>query len=190
AVVTEPLRYVAVDRDELRTLLFDNSDLAEVLLSAFIARRELLQQEEGIGIEVIGPRSSERTRGIVQWLRHYTIPYISRDPEHPEHAGDTEAARIVEGMEFSLLPLIRLPGGVELQAPTNGELSRALGIGLQLADREEVELLIVGGGPAGLGAAVYGASEGLDTLVLERTVLGGQAGFSRRIENYLGFPGG
>ena len=67
---------------------------------------------------------------------------------------------------------------------------RALGIGAELGAREEVDLVVVGGGPAGLGAAVYGASEGLDTLVIESTVLGGQAGFSRRIENYLGFPAG
>jgi thioredoxin reductase (NADPH) len=79
---------------------------------------------------------------------------------------------------------------VQLERPSNGELSRTLGIGLELEPREEVDLLVVGGGPAGLGAAVYGASEGLDTLVVESTVLGGQAGTSRRIENYLGFPAG
>jgi thioredoxin reductase (NADPH) len=67
---------------------------------------------------------------------------------------------------------------------------RALGVGRELAPREEVDLLVVGGGPAGLAAAVYGASEGLDTLVVESTALGGQAGSSRRIENYLGFPAG
>jgi thioredoxin reductase (NADPH) len=88
------------------------------------------------------------------------------------------------------MPLVRLPGGAELHNPSNGELSRALGIGRELAPREEVDLLIVGGGPAGLGAAVYGASEGLDTLVIETTAIGGQAGTSRRIENYLGFPAG
>jgi thioredoxin reductase (NADPH) len=67
---------------------------------------------------------------------------------------------------------------------------RALGVGRELERREEVDLLVVGGGPAGLAAAVYGASEGLDTLVVESTALGGQAGSSRRIENYLGFPAG
>ncbi len=85
---------------------------------------------------------------------------------------------------------MRLPGGGELRRPSNGELSRALGIGLELVPREEVDLLILGGGPAGLGAAVYGASEGLDTLLVDGTGLGGQAGSSRRIENYLGFPAG
>src|SRR6185295_17354637 len=87
-------------------------------------------------------------------------------------------------------PLVRLPGGVELRGPSTGEVLRALGIGREMASREEVDLVIVGGGPAGLGAAVYGASEGLDTLVIEGTALGGQAGSSRRIENYLGFPAG
>ena len=85
---------------------------------------------------------------------------------------------------------MRLPGGGELHGPTTGQVLRALGIGLELAPREEVDLLIVGAGPAGLAAAVYGASEGLDTLVVESTALGGQAGSSRRIENYLGFPAG
>ncbi len=85
---------------------------------------------------------------------------------------------------------MRLPGGTEMPAPSTGEVLRALGIGRELAPREEVDLLVVGGGPAGLGAAVYGASEGLETLVVESTALGGQAGSSRRIENYLGFPAG
>ena len=87
-------------------------------------------------------------------------------------------------------PLVRLPGGGELEHPSNGDVLRALGVGRELERREEVDLLVVGAGPAGLAAAVYGASEGLDTLVVESTALGGQAGSSRRIENYLGFPAG
>lgn len=190
AVATEPMRYIAVDRMKLRELLFENPDLADLLLSAFVARRELLQGEDGLGVEVIGPRSSERTREIAEWLRNARIPYVWRDPGSPAQAGDTEAADLVESLGAERLPLVRVPGGIELEGPSPGNLSRTLGIGLELAEREEVDLLILGGGPAGLGAAVYAASEGLDTLVLERTVLGGQAGFSRRIENYLGFPAG
>ena len=102
---------------------------------------------------------------------------------------DSEAAIVAE-LEPNELPLVRLPGGTELRNPSNGQLLRALGIGLELEPREEVDLAVIGGGPAGLGAAVYGASEGLKTLVVESTVLGGQAGASRRIENYLGFPAG
>jgi thioredoxin reductase (NADPH) len=115
------------------------------------------------------------------------VPFTWRDPERP---GDPTTAALVEGLDATELPLVRLPGGLELRGPSPGQISRALGIGRELAPREEVDLVVVGGGPAGLGAAVYGASEGLDTLVVESSALGGQAGSSRRIENYLGFPAG
>ncbi len=187
AVVTRPMRYIAVERDALRPLLFEDGPLADLLLGAFMRRREALQQLEGIGLEVIGPRSSEPTRRIADFARRMRLPYTWRDPEHSD---DPEAAALVAALEPGRLPLVRLPGGPELHHPSNGELSRALGIGLELSEREEVDLLVIGGGPAGLGAAVYGASEGLDTLVVESTALGGQAGASRRIENYLGFPAG
>ena len=97
---------------------------------------------------------------------------------------------LADGLRSDQLPVVVLPGGVRLEAPSCGDVSRALGIGPELAPREEVDLLVVGAGPGGIGAAVYGASEGLDTLVIESTALGGQAGTSRRIENYLGFPAG
>ena len=185
AVVTEPLRYVAVEREALRALLFEDASLSDLLLPAFVQRRELLQQREGVGIEIAGPRDSAETRRLLDFARRLRLPYSWLDPA--EH---DEAAALVERVGPDRVPVVRLPGGAELQRPSNGELSRALGIGLELAQREEVDLLIVGGGPAGLGAAVYGASEGLDTLIVESTVLGGQAGTSRRIENYLGFPAG
>jgi thioredoxin reductase (NADPH) len=185
AVVTEPMRYIAVEREVLRQLLFDDGDLSDLLLSAFIERRELLQQEEGIGLEIVGPRDSVPTRHLIDFARRQRLPHSWADPGASE-----EAAALVAALDPEELPLVRLPGGTELRQPSNGELSRALGIGLQLDEREEVDLLVIGGGPAGLGAAVYGASEGLETLLVEGTGLGGQAGTSRRIENYLGFPAG
>ena len=185
AVVTKPMRYLAVDREALRRLLFEDGSLSDLLLSAFVERRELLQQREGIGIEIIGPRGSAETRRLADYARRMRLPYSWLVPEE-----DLQAAAAVERLDPADLPLVRLPGGGELRRPSNGELSRALGIGLELGKREEADLLIIGGGPAGLGAAVYGASEGLDTLLIEGTVLGGQAGASRRIENYLGFPAG
>jgi len=112
---------------------------------------------------------------MLEFARANKLPYTWEDTDPPGGGA---------------VPLVRLPGGGELQAPTTGQVLRALGIGLELAPREEVDLLVVGAGPAGLAAAVYGASEGLDTLVVEGTALGGQAGSSRRIENYLGFPAG
>ena len=187
AVVTQRMRYIAVERDVLRPLLFDDGPLGDVLLAAFIARREALQRHQGIGVQVIGPRSSGATREMVDYLRRARVPHTWRDPEHSE---DAEAQALVDALAPETLPLVRLPGGTELHAPSGGEVWRALGIGAELGAREEVDLVVVGGGPGGLGAAVYGASEGLDTLVIESTVLGGQAGFSRRIENYLGFPAG
>ncbi|HEY5187733.1 MAG TPA: FAD-dependent oxidoreductase, partial [Solirubrobacteraceae bacterium] len=186
AVATQPMRYIAVDRDALRPLLFEDGPLGDVLLSAFTARREALQQED-VGIEIIGPRSSEPTRRVVEFARSNRLPYTWRDLESGH---ESDAALPAAALDPSQAPLVRLPGGLDLHAPSPGEVSRALGIGLELAAREEVDLVVIGGGPAGLGAAVYGASEGLDTLVVESTALGGQAGTSRRIENYLGFPAG
>jgi thioredoxin reductase (NADPH) len=185
AVVTEPMRYIAVDREALRQLLFEDGSLSDLLLTAFVQRRELLQQHQGIGVEIVGSHESAETRRLLEFARRLRLPYSWLAPEENE-----EAAALVERLDPAEIPLVRLPGGAELRRPSNGELSRALGIGLELDRHEEVDLLVVGGGPAGLGAAVYGASEGLDTLVIERTVLGGQAGASRRIENYLGFPAG
>jgi thioredoxin reductase (NADPH) len=186
AVVTQPMRYIAVDRDELRPLLFEDGPLGDLLLSAFMARREALQQQ-GVGIEIVGPRSSEPTRRIVEFARRNRLPYTWRDPEH---SADPALAAQIDELAPDEIPLVRLPGGADLLNPSAGEVSRGLGIGLELSAREEVDLVVLGGGPAGLGAAVYGASEGLETLVVESTALGGQAGTSRRIENYLGFPAG
>jgi thioredoxin reductase (NADPH) len=185
AVVTQPLRYIAVDRDDLRQLLFDDGPLSDLLLSTFIERREALQRFDGVGLEVIGPHSSSSTLRMVEFVRSNRLPLTWRDPER-----DASAAELIAGLDPASLPLVRLPGGTELRGPTTGEVLRAVGIGAELAAREEVDLVVVGGGPAGLAAAVYGASEGLATLVVESTALGGQAGSSRRIENYLGFPAG
>ena len=182
------MRYIAVDRDALRPLLFDDGPLGDLLLSTFIAAARAAAAARGRRPRdrrpaLVGPHAPDRRVRAAQ-----PAPvHLAR----PRARHDRDAAALIDGARTpSELPLVRLPGGTELRGPSNGELSRALGIGLELAPREEVDLLIVGGGPAGLGAAVYGASEGLDTLVVESTALGGQAGTSRRIENYLGFPAG
>ena len=187
AVATRPMRYIAVAREALLPLLADDAAMADLLLSTFMRRREMLEGREGVGVEIVGPRSSSATRQLVDYARRARLPHTWRDPERTD---DPEAEAILGGLDLDQLPLVRIPGGAELYGPSHGELSRALRIGLVLSEREEVDLVIVGGGPAGLGAAVYGASEGLETLVVESTALGGQAGISRRIENYLGFPGG
>ena len=180
AVATEPMRYLAVERDAFRSLMVEDSTLSDLILPTFIRRREALQQKPGVGVEIVGDRSDAETRRIVDFARRQRLPYSLVDPATVPDRGEA-------GNE---LPYVVLPGGPVLDRPTNRDLSRSLGIGLELQRSEEVDLLVVGGGPAGLGAAVYGASEGLDTLVVESSGLGGQAGASRRIENYLGFPGG
>jgi thioredoxin reductase (NADPH) len=173
--VTQPLRYIAVERAQLRDLLFEDGPLSDLVLGTFIARREALQRIAGIGLEIVGPHSSVATMRMLDFARANRLPFTWDNAE----PGDGIVA-----------PVVRLPGGAELQQPSTGQVLRALGVGRELAPRENVDLLVVGGGPAGLAAAVYAASEGLDTLVLESTALGGQAGSSRRIENYLGFPAG
>ncbi len=185
AVVTRPLRYIALPRDDLRALLFDDPSLSDLILGAFVERRELLQRRQGIGPEIIGPRDLPDTRRLLEFARAQRLPHTWVDPTEA-----TDGASAAVEPSGSATALVRLPGGIELRNPSNGELSRALGIGMELAPREKVDLLIIGGGPAGLGAAVYGASEGLDTLIVESRSIGGQAGTSRRIENYLGFPAG
>src|SRR5690348_7916344 len=111
AVVTQPLRYIVVDREAIRDLLFEDGPLSDLVLSTFIARREALQTVEGLGIQIVGPRSSEATRRMVDFARGNRLPYTWRDEPPP---GDGAA------------PLVRLPGGAELRAPSTGQVSRAL----------------------------------------------------------------
>jgi thioredoxin reductase (NADPH) len=116
AVVRQPLRYVAVERDALRALLFEDGPLSDLLLSTFIARREALQTVQGIGLEIVGPHSSVATMRMLEFARSNRLPFTWRD----EPPTDGEA------------PLVRLPGGIELPAPSTGQVLRALGIGLEL----------------------------------------------------------
>jgi thioredoxin reductase (NADPH) len=175
AVVTEPLRYIAVEREVFRELLFEDGPFCDLVLAKLMERREALQERGGVGLEIIGLRTSDATMRMIEYARGNRIPFTWHEDSPP---GD------------GVPPLVRLPGDGTMWNPSIGQVARALGIGRELAAREEVDVVIVGAGPAGLGAAVYGASEGLDTLVVESTALGGQAGWSRRIENYLGFPAG
>jgi thioredoxin reductase (NADPH) len=146
AVAKRPLRYIAVERDALRSPLFDDRPLSDLLLATFTARREAMQQVGGLGLEIIGPRSSPATLRLLEFARSNRLPLTWRDPERGD---DPDAAALLAGLGAQSLPLVRLPGGVEMQAPSLGELSRALGVGRELAPQEEVDLLVVGAGPAG-----------------------------------------
>lgn len=136
------------------------------------------------GIRVLGHRWSPQALEIKSFLAGNHVPYQWLDVE-----ADAEAERLLEGAPAKKLPLVVFPDGEQLEAP--GALQIAEKVGLRTrADQPFYDLVIVGGGPAGLAAAVYGASEGLKTVMVERQAPGGQAGTSSRIENYLGFPSG
>ncbi len=139
------------------------------------------------GIRVIGDRWSPRSHQIKDFLARNQIPYQWLDVEL-----ELEARQLLDyatNGEKPKLPLVLLGDGKQLQQPTNLELAEKIGLQTQ-AERPFYDLVIVGGGPAGLAAAVYGASEGLSTVMVEKEAPGGQAGSSSRIENYLGFPVG
>src|SRR5262249_38765494 len=146
AVATQPLRYIAVERDVLKPLLYDDEPLSDLVLSTFIARREALQRVQGIGPEIIGPHASATTMRMVEFARGNRSPFTWRDSMRPD---DPSAGDLVAGLDDADLPLVRLPGGVELRGATPGQVYRALGVGAELAPQEEVDLLVVGGGPAG-----------------------------------------
>src|SRR5437763_7169563 len=117
AVVTKPLRYVAVDRDALRALLYDDGPLSDLVLSTFIARREALQTVEGVGLEIVGPRSSTATMQMLDFARANRLPFTWHETAPPD------------GSEP---PLVRFPGGTELHNPSRGEAPRAVGLGRAL----------------------------------------------------------
>jgi thioredoxin reductase (NADPH) len=141
------------------------------------------------GVRVIGTRWSRRCYEVREFLARNQIPYQWLDVESAER--DSETARIIATIHngISKLPVVVLTDGTSIVDPTNRELADRIGLRTH-SDTSFFDLVIVGGGPAGLAAGVYGASEGLKTVIVEREAPGGQAGLSSRIENYLGFPSG
>ncbi|OZC03373.1 FAD-dependent oxidoreductase [Rubricoccus marinus] len=133
------------------------------------------------GFRLIADRWSSDGHRLRDFLSRNQIPYTFLDVER-----DESACELASG---ATLPLVVTPDGAHLENPTNAEVAQASGLS-QTAEREFYDLAIIGGGPAGLASAVYGASEGLKTVLIEREAPGGQAGTSSRIENYLGFPSG
>jgi thioredoxin reductase (NADPH) len=138
------------------------------------------------GVRVVGDRWSPRSHDIRDFLARNQVPYEFQDVETSQ-----QARELIERSEVgpNELPLVVLPGGESLRAPSVNELAARVGLKTQAA-KPFYDLAIVGAGPAGLAAAVYGGSEGLRTVLVEREAPGGQAGTSSRIENYLGFPSG
>lgn len=171
----------------LRQVLNQDPRLSDLILQAFIARRQLMREsDEFTGLRVIGSRYSRDTFRIRDFLAKNRVLFTWLDLE-----GDPAVSQVLQqfGVSEADTPIVACAHCLLLRNPSNRELAEAIGIRRPL-EQMVYDLAIVGSGPAGLAAAVYGASEGLSTVVLERTAPGGQAGSSMRIENYLGFPTG
>jgi thioredoxin reductase (NADPH) len=186
ARVTAAGSVIAVDRNDLRALVQRDAELSEILMRAFILRRVALIARGRNDMVLLGSRHSASTRRIVEFLSRNGQPFTYQDVE-TEPGIQALLDRFQVGVEE--VPVIVCQKHV-LKNPSVELLSSVLGLTAALDPEEVRDVVIVGGGPAGLAAAVYGASEGLDVVVLESTAPGGQAGTSSRIENYLGFPTG
>jgi len=141
------------------------------------------------GLRVLGERWSPRSYELREFLARHQVPFRWLDVEKADRDSEVQSALRLLGSAASRLPAVLFPEGTPLLEPSNSELAERIGLRLR-SDTNFFDVVIVGGGPAGLAAAVYAASEGLKTVMVEREAPGGQAGLSSRIENYLGFPSG
>ncbi|MBI1202967.1 MAG: FAD-dependent oxidoreductase [Rhodopseudomonas sp.] len=175
------------DAAHIRALMVGSAELGEIMMRAFILRRVALIQEGGSGSLLIGHPNAPDLLRLQGFLARNGYPYTVLDV-----ATDDEARAAVErfGILEHELPLMICPNGALLKRPTDAEAGACLGITPELDADKIYDVAVVGAGPAGLAAAVYGASEGLSMIVLDQRAFGGQAGASARIENYLGFPTG
>jgi len=178
---------IEVEREQLLSLVQTDSELSEILMRAFILRRvELIAHQVGDAV-LVGSTHSAATLRIKEFLTRNGYPHAYVDLDR-----DPDVQALLDRFHVSLtdIPVVICRGESVLRNPTNRQIADCLGFN-EAIDRTHVrDLVVIGAGPSGLAAAVYGASEGLDVLVLESNAPGGQAGSSSKIENYLGFPTG
>ena len=141
------------------------------------------------GLRVLGERLSPRSYELREFLARHQVPFRWLDVEKADRESEVQSALRKLGSDAARLPAVLFPEGAPMLEPSNYELAERIGLRLR-SDTKFFDVVIVGGGPAGLAAAVYAASEGLKTVMVEQEAPGGQAGLSSRIENYLGFPSG
>jgi thioredoxin reductase (NADPH) len=185
--ITEPGEVIQLDREQLLALIQTDAELSEILMRAFILRRlELIARDLG-DVVVAGSMHCAGTLRVNEFLTRNGHPFHFVDLDR-----DHEAQELLDRFQIGAadVPVVICRGDVVLRNPTNSQIADCLGLNEAIDQTRVSDLVIVGAGPAGLAAAVYGASEGLDVLVLESNLPGGQAGSSSRIENYLGFPTG
>jgi thioredoxin reductase (NADPH) len=185
AVIREPGEVLVVPVERLRDLITGDPTLGDLILRAYLLRRSLLI-ELGTGFRIVGSRFAPDTRRLRELASRNRLPHRFIDLEQDQAA---EALLRRLGVPPEDTPVVIWRDHV-MRNPTNAELARLLGLRRPTSDTTAHDFIIVGAGPAGLAAAVYSASEGLATVVLEAVATGGQAGTSPRIENYLGFPAG
>ena len=175
------------DPPHLRALMVGSADVGEIVMRALILRRVGLIEEGGAGTILIGEPGSPDVVRLQGFLTRSGYPNMVLDATR-----DAEGHAMVEriGVHADELPLVVCPSGELLRKPTDSQLAACLGMTPDLDPETLYDVAIVGAGPAGLAAAVYAASEGLSVIVLDERAMGGQAGASSRIENYLGFPTG
>jgi thioredoxin reductase (NADPH) len=187
AVVREGGEVLAIPREQLKEVVTEEPNLSDIILKAFLARRSYLMRT-GVGLRIIGSRHSRDATRLRELAARNRLPHAWIELE--EDPSKAEALLEKFGVKPSETPVTIWQGKDVLKNPTNIELARAIGLKVDAPRERTYDLVVVGAGPAGLGASVYGASEGLSTLALESIALGGQAGTSSRIENYPGFPAG
>jgi len=180
-------RVLEIDRAALRVLVSTDADLSEELMRAFILRRAGLISSGQGDVVLLGSRHSAGTLRVQEFLTRNSHPYTMIDVEH-----DPAAQGLLDqfGVGIADVPVVICRGKHVLKNPSNEAVADCLGYTPVLDATKVHEVVVIGAGPAGLAAAVYGASEGLEVLVLEANAPGGQAGSSSKIENYLGFPTG
>lgn len=183
----EPTDVTEVDREHLLAIVTADNELSEILMRAFILRRKELIDHQVGDVVVAGSRHCAGTLRVKEFLTRNGHPYSYVDLDTDESVQDLLDRFKVGDND---IPLVICRGTIVLRNPTNQEIADCLGFNDAIDRTHMRDVLIVGAGPSGLGAAVYAASEGLDVLIVEATSPGGQAGSSSRIENYLGFPTG
>jgi thioredoxin reductase (NADPH) len=187
ARATKPGKVIELDHRQMLTLVQTDTELGEILMRAFILRRvELIAA--GVGdIILIGSTHSAGTLRIKEFLMRNGHPYSYIDLER-----DSDVQNLLDSFQVSAseIPVLICRGQLVLRNPSNQQIADCLGFNESINQTQVRDLVVIGAGPSGLAAAVYGASEGLDVMVLETSSPGGQAGSSSRIENYLDFPQG
>jgi thioredoxin reductase (NADPH) len=183
----EPGTLLELSAADLRTLIGRDAELNDIFMKAFLARRVSLQEAGQGNVTVLGSRYSAGTLAIREFLGRdgHRFTYIDLDSDETAQAFLDRL-----GVSIADIPIVICNRDVVLRNPSPKEVAQGLGFNSQIDKARIRDLVVVGAGPAGLAAAVYAASEGLDVLVIEKQAAGGQAASSSKIENYLGFPAG